>query len=170
MNDKPAGFYKLINSKLKRVGVGGHGWNFVSSAVTIPATTNILHKCSVVLLAIQVPHFRSVCRSCLYMLIKHTTPFRSGENMIGVPSVYHLKWITLIGLSTGTPKTINFPNGKLMVFRCPNIQAHMGTIRHSRWIDTLSEKQCRQFLFCISSQKGDNSWRNKSSPGINYLL
>ena len=30
-------------------------------------------------------------------------------------------------LSIGTPKTINFPfvsNGKLMVFRCPNIQAY----------------------------------------------
>ena len=34
---------------------------------------------------------------------------------------------TLECLSIGTPKTINFPfvaNGKLMVFRCPNIQAH----------------------------------------------
>ena len=34
---------------------------------------------------------------------------------------------TLKCLSIGTPKTINFPfvaNGKLMVFRCPNIQAH----------------------------------------------
>ena len=30
-------------------------------------------------------------------------------------------------LSIGTPKTINFPfvsSGKLMIFRCPNIQAH----------------------------------------------
>ena len=30
-------------------------------------------------------------------------------------------------LSIGTPKTINFPfvsNGKLMLFTCPNIQAH----------------------------------------------
>ena len=30
-------------------------------------------------------------------------------------------------LSTGTPKTINFPfvpNGKFMVFRCPNIWAY----------------------------------------------
>ena len=35
--------------------------------------------------------------------------------------------ITLKCLSIGTPTTINFPfvsNGKLMVFRCPNIQAH----------------------------------------------
>ena len=35
--------------------------------------------------------------------------------------------ITLKCLSIGTPRTINFPfvsNGKLMVFRCPNIQAH----------------------------------------------
>ena len=34
---------------------------------------------------------------------------------------------TLKCLSIGTPKIINFPfvsNGKLMVFRCPNIQAH----------------------------------------------
>ena len=34
---------------------------------------------------------------------------------------------TLKCLSIGTPKTIYFPfvaNGKLMVFRCPNIQAH----------------------------------------------
>ena len=34
---------------------------------------------------------------------------------------------TLMCLSIGTPETINFPfvsNGKLMVFRCPNIQAH----------------------------------------------
>ena len=30
-------------------------------------------------------------------------------------------------LKIGTPKTINFPfvpNGKLMIFRCPSIQAH----------------------------------------------
>ena len=35
--------------------------------------------------------------------------------------------ITLMCLSNETPKTINFPfvaNGKLMIFRCPNIQAH----------------------------------------------
>ena len=34
---------------------------------------------------------------------------------------------TLKCLSIGTPKIINFPfvsNGKLMIFRCPNIQAH----------------------------------------------
>ena len=34
---------------------------------------------------------------------------------------------TLKCLSIGTPKTINFPlvaNGKLVAFRCPNIQAH----------------------------------------------
>ena len=34
---------------------------------------------------------------------------------------------TLKCLSIGTPKTVNFPfvsNGKLMVFRCPNIQVH----------------------------------------------
>ena len=34
---------------------------------------------------------------------------------------------TLKCLSIGTPTTINFPfvsNGKLMVFRCPKIQAH----------------------------------------------
>ena len=37
------------------------------------------------------------------------------------------KRITLKCLSIGTPKSINFPfvpNGKLMDFRCPNIQAH----------------------------------------------
>ena len=35
--------------------------------------------------------------------------------------------ITLECLSIGTPKTIYFPsvsNEKLMIFRCPNIQAH----------------------------------------------
>ena len=35
-------------------------------------------------------------------------------------------WPTLKCLSIGTPNSINFPfvsNGKLMVFRCPNIQA-----------------------------------------------
>ena len=34
---------------------------------------------------------------------------------------------TLKCLKIGTPKTINFPfvpNGKLMIFRCPNVQAH----------------------------------------------
>ena len=34
---------------------------------------------------------------------------------------------TLKCLNIGTPKTINFPfvpNGKLMIFRCPNIEAH----------------------------------------------
>ena len=39
--------------------------------------------------------------------------------------------ITLKCLSIGTPKTINFPfvsNGKLMVFRCPNIQAHYNEV------------------------------------------
>ena len=37
------------------------------------------------------------------------------------------KLLTLKCLSIGTPKTINFPfvsNEKLMIFRCPNIQAH----------------------------------------------
>ena len=37
------------------------------------------------------------------------------------------KYNTLKCLSIGTHKTINFPfvpNGKLMVFKCPNIQAH----------------------------------------------
>ena len=36
-------------------------------------------------------------------------------------------WVTLKCLSIGTPNLINLPfvsNGKLMVFRCPNIQAH----------------------------------------------
>ena len=40
----------------------------------------------------------------------------------GFPEIIILKC-----LSIGTPKIINFPfvsNGKLMVFRCPNIQAH----------------------------------------------
>ena len=34
---------------------------------------------------------------------------------------------TVLGLSTGTPKTINFPfvpNGKLIIFRCAKIWAH----------------------------------------------
>ena len=38
-----------------------------------------------------------------------------------------ITWTNLKWLSIGTPKTINFPfvsNGKLMFFRCPNIQAH----------------------------------------------
>ena len=37
------------------------------------------------------------------------------------------RYINLKCLSMGTPKIINFPfvsNGKLMVFRCQNIQAH----------------------------------------------
>ena len=37
---------------------------------------------------------------------------------------------TLQCLSIGTPKTINFPfgtNGKLMVFKCPNIKAYEGS-------------------------------------------
>ena len=44
---------------------------------------------------------------------------------IGYITLYVL--ITLKCLSIGTPKIINFPfvsNGKLMVFRCPNIQAY----------------------------------------------
>ena len=39
----------------------------------------------------------------------------------------YLYYNTLKCLSIGTPKTINFPfvsNGKLIVFRCLNIQAH----------------------------------------------
>ena len=39
---------------------------------------------------------------------------------------FHMTY-TLKCLSIGTPKIVNFPfvsNGKLMVFRCPNIQAH----------------------------------------------
>ena len=39
----------------------------------------------------------------------------------------HPLGLTLKCLSIGTPKTINFPfvsNGKLIVFMCPNIQAH----------------------------------------------
>ena len=42
-------------------------------------------------------------------------------------NVHYLLGITQKCLNIGTPKTINFPfvlNGKLMVFRCPNIQAH----------------------------------------------
>ena len=40
---------------------------------------------------------------------------------------FELTSVTLVCLNIGTPKTINFsfvPNGKLMVFRCPNILAH----------------------------------------------
>ena len=43
--------------------------------------------------------------------------------------IFCMKWLTVISLkclSIGTPKIINFPfvsNGKLMVFRCLNIQA-----------------------------------------------
>ena len=42
-------------------------------------------------------------------------------------SLFHNGYNTLKCLSIGTPKTINFPfvaNGKLMVFRCTNIQVH----------------------------------------------
>ena len=44
-------------------------------------------------------------------------------------SFCHLRGVrsTLMCLSIGTPKTIYFPfvsNGKSMVFRCPNFQAH----------------------------------------------
>ena len=45
--------------------------------------------------------------------------------LIGFPSVG--KVCTLKCLSIGTPKTTTFPfvpNEKMMVFRCPNIQAH----------------------------------------------
>ena len=44
-----------------------------------------------------------------------------------VPISFLAQNITLKCLSIGTPKIINFPfvsNGKLIVFRCPNIQAH----------------------------------------------
>ena len=50
--------------------------------------------------------------------------YQQGNKSFIILSVYHF---TLKSLSIGTPKTINFPfvsNGKLMVFRCPNIQAH----------------------------------------------
>ena len=42
-------------------------------------------------------------------------------------SIYTVVISTLKCLSIGTPKSINFPfvpNGKLMDFRCPNIQAY----------------------------------------------
>ena len=38
---------------------------------------------------------------------------------------------TVMCLSIGTPKTINFPfvpNGKLIIFRCPKIKAHYSLI------------------------------------------
>ena len=47
--------------------------------------------------------------------------------MNSVEVITDCKYNTLKCLSIGTPNTINFPfvaNGKLMVFRCPNIQAH----------------------------------------------
>ena len=46
--------------------------------------------------------------------------------MLIVPHALHCV-DTLMCLSIGTPKAINFPfvsNEKLMFFRCPNIQAH----------------------------------------------
>ena len=45
-----------------------------------------------------------------------------NSELVLIPSV-----LTLKCLSIGTPETINFPfvtNGKLMVFRCTNIQSH----------------------------------------------
>ena len=45
----------------------------------------------------------------------------------------HTSLSTLKCLSSGTPKIINFPfvsNGKLMVFRCPDIQAHYSEAVH----------------------------------------
>ena len=51
--------------------------------------------------------------------------------LANTPAFFHRKivssfsTITLKCLSIGTPKIINFPfvsNGKLMIFRCPNIQ------------------------------------------------
>ena len=45
---------------------------------------------------------------------------------VGIIRDYHMAFlVTLKCLSIGTPKIINFPfvsNGKLMIFRCPNIQ------------------------------------------------
>ena len=56
------------------------------------------------------------------------------ETMLGCAELQQIltptkrdKQHTLKCLSIGTPKTINFPfvpNGKLIDFRCPNIQAH----------------------------------------------
>ena len=53
-----------------------------------------------------------------------SNPYRRGG---GHSATLENSSSTLKCLSIGTPKIINFPfvsNGKLMVFRCPNIQAH----------------------------------------------
>ena len=50
-----------------------------------------------------------------------------GRSACKINKVMETDLYTLKCLSIGTPKTINFPfvsNGKLMVFRCPNIQVH----------------------------------------------
>ena len=63
-------------------------------------------------------------------LVKQKKKYLSLLCCQSMPSFLHLKYnviVTLKCLSFGTPKIINFPfvsNGKLMVFRCPNIQAH----------------------------------------------
>ena len=56
---------------------------------------------------------------------------RGGQDILEQGSLLGLmrypKRATLECLSIGTPKAINFPfvsNEKLMIFRCPNIQAH----------------------------------------------
>ena len=53
--------------------------------------------------------------------------FFVGQNIREAHGYHEIFVCTLKCLSIGTPKIINFPfvsNGKLMVFRCPNIQAH----------------------------------------------
>ena len=52
---------------------------------------------------------------------------KEGNKTGPLTDLSHIFLHTLKCLSIGTPKTINFlfvSNGKLMVFKCPNIQAH----------------------------------------------
>ena len=63
-------------------------------------------------------------------LLLHVNIFRENTSKFQTRfslSIYAKLSNTLKCLSIGTPKIFNFPfvsNGKLMVFRCPNIQAH----------------------------------------------
>ena len=66
-----------------------------------------------------------------YFTVKYTDVFlqsiiiRTKYQNYDISGATKIEVITLKCLSIGTPKIINFPfvsNGKLMIFRCPNIQ------------------------------------------------
>ena len=74
----------------------------------------------------------SCCSALVICQSLHADWASSGHGSLGqqfqvAPYLNTAHYYTLKCLSIGTPNTINFPfvsNGKLMVFRCPNIQAH----------------------------------------------